>query len=868
MRKRSLKSATLGILITLALVTACQPVGENTLYIPGINNITDSSVETKTTIKGRVDFTTNSPQPYLNIREGANIGVDSSSPSFPSPVTGHPPLSSPFTTFATSADIGSNATVSLIYPPGHSTYPNVTQATGLSDVYGNFKINSSDSFVPTINDVFILEATRRIGSSGNHLMSLRTYIKWNGNGWDSITYSTNPADAGLIFINSKTTALTIIDSYDSAITPTQTIQSINVTTGSSVPNDIIGGSTVTGQKVLDVAVMVSYLLEQNVDPDKFIGFANNAYYINKESNHALIALDAGFDCPNCNLKKENLNNKNYQNRNLSYTDLSGSNLTGTVLQGANLSNANLTDANLNSANLTGANLTGTNFTGATWTNGVICASGSIGFCAPFPPGVLTSTGINSTSFTANWNAVSFVTGYKLFVNGIQYPDVNTIISTASYNVTGLTAGSSPSYYVKSVNSTVTGAASSTSNVLLIPPAPVSQSATNGNQTSFTANWNTASGATGFKLYVNGSQYPDNTTVIGINSYNVTGLSKLTTYNYNVLALNSSGESTSSNTILFSNALVSTLAGGTYGYTDATGTNAQFQSPNAITVDSSGNVYVGEGNTRIRKITPAGIVTTLAGSSPAGFADGTGTNAKFYDIHGLAVDSAGNVYVTDAGNRRIRKIGSTGVVTTFAGNGDYGVVDGTGTNASVNSPDGIAVDSAGNVYFADSNRIRKITPGGVVTTIAGSTFGFNDATGTNAQFYAPKQIAVDSGGNLYIADSSNYKIRKMTPSWVVTTIAGNGTPAYTDGTGTNAQFLYPQGVAVDSSGNVYVADNGTRIRKINTSGVVTTIAGNGTSGFADGIGTNTQFSDTRQVAVDSAGNVYAAEFGNYRIRKIE
>jgi sugar lactone lactonase YvrE len=176
------------------------------------------------------------------------------------------------------------------------------------------------------------------------------------------------------------------------------------------------------------------------------------------------------------------------------------------------------------------------------------------------------------------------------------------------------------------------------------------------------------------------------------------------------------------------------------------------------------VYVADyDNHRIRKITSAGVVTTLAGSGTGTFADGTGTSASFRNPYGVAVDSSGNVYVADQLNQRIRKITSAGVVTTLAGNGTAAFADGTGTSARFNSPQGVAVDSAGNVYVADYNnqRIRKITSAGVVTTLAGQTTpGSTDGTGTNARFNGPTGIAVTSGGILYVVDSDNNRIRKI------------------------------------------------------------------------------------------------------------
>ena len=318
--------------------------------------------------------------------------------------------------------------------------------------------------------------------------------------------------------------------------------------------------------------------------------------------------------------------------------------------------------------------------------------------------------------------------------------------------------------------------------------------------------------------------------------------------------------------------VSTLAGsGTPGYTDGTGTSAKFSSPNGVAVDGAGNVYVADQvNHRIRKITTSGVVSTLAGSGTPGYADGTGTSAKFNYPNGVAVDGAGNVYVADLSNHRIRKITALGVVSTLAGSGASGYTDGTGTSAKFSYPNGVAVDGAGNVYVADyfNHRIRKITTSGVVSTLAGSASGYADGTGTSAQFSYPTGVAVDGAGNVYVADYNNHRIRKITTSGVVSTLAGSGTPGYTDGTGTSAKFSSPTGVAVDGAGNVYVADyNNHRIRKITTSGVVSTLAGSGTSGYTDGTGTSAKFAYPSEVAVYGAGNVYVADQGNHSIRKI-
>jgi len=317
--------------------------------------------------------------------------------------------------------------------------------------------------------------------------------------------------------------------------------------------------------------------------------------------------------------------------------------------------------------------------------------------------------------------------------------------------------------------------------------------------------------------------------------------------------------------------VTTLAGnGLPGFTDGSGTNAAFSQPNGVAYDGAGNVYVADlMNHSVRKITTNGAVTTLAGNGSSGFRNGIGTNASFWYPSGVAVDGSGNVFVADIYNHAIRKITTNGTVTTLAGKGTYGFRNGTGTNALFDYPIGVAVDGSGNVFVADSDNcsIRKIAPGGVVTTLAGTgSDGFVDGTGTNASFSFPQGVAVDRDGYVYVADAGNNAVRKIGPDGVVTTLTGNGSYGFLNGTGTNATFREPNAVAVDASGNVFVTDGNNAIRKITADGVVSTAAG-GTWGFADGNGIGASFKYPRGVALNGSGTLCIADTDNNAVRKI-
>jgi sugar lactone lactonase YvrE len=323
--------------------------------------------------------------------------------------------------------------------------------------------------------------------------------------------------------------------------------------------------------------------------------------------------------------------------------------------------------------------------------------------------------------------------------------------------------------------------------------------------------------------------------------------------------------------------VTPIAGSTArGWTDGVGAAAEFKSPTGITTDSAGNIYVTDtSNHTIRKITPTGSVSTLAGDADKlGYRDGVGATASFSYIAGITADRTGNLYVADSYNCLIRKITPTGLVSTLAGTLAAGEdIDGLGAAASFSRPNGIAADSNGNLYVAEHNTIRKITPAGLVSTLAGTTAGLDgsaDGIGAAARFNYIDSIATDSAGNLYASDTNNSTIRKITPGGVVSTLAGTaGVYGSADGIGAAASFYAPRGITIDNAGNLYVVDSeNSTIRKITPAGVVSTLAGTtGEAGYVDGVGARVRFNKPQGIAIDSAGNLYVADTYNYAIRKI-
>ncbi|WP_169305702.1 DUF6443 domain-containing protein [Sphingobacterium alkalisoli] len=313
-----------------------------------------------------------------------------------------------------------------------------------------------------------------------------------------------------------------------------------------------------------------------------------------------------------------------------------------------------------------------------------------------------------------------------------------------------------------------------------------------------------------------------------------------------------------------------LAGsGVYGAVNGNRTTARFASPAGLVRDALGNIFVADTwSHSIRKITPDGTVSTFVGGV-GGSADGVGTAAKMYLPSYLAIDAADNLYVTDRGNHRVRKITPAGVVTTFVGS-TQGFVNGTGTAARFNGPLGIAIDAAGNFYVADEGNkvIRKITPSGVVTTLAGTgASGSVNGPGHIASFESPRGIAVGLDGIVYVADYSGNRIRKVSPTGVVSTLAGTGVAGSNDGSTTSTTLNQPIDLAVDESSLVYVVSMDNKVRRIYPWGTSNTLAGTGTAGYANGAPNTAMFNSPGGILLDKDGTLYVGDTGNNRIRTV-
>ncbi|GAB3960732.1 hypothetical protein GCM10028805_58610 [Spirosoma harenae] len=333
--------------------------------------------------------------------------------------------------------------------------------------------------------------------------------------------------------------------------------------------------------------------------------------------------------------------------------------------------------------------------------------------------------------------------------------------------------------------------------------------------------------------------------------------------------------------MVSGGIISTVAGnGTPNFTGDGGaaTAATLYSPAGLILDAGGNLYIADqSNYRIRKVS-AGTISTIAGNGTESYGGdgGAATSASIFSPFGVVVDGGNNLYIADQRNHRIRKV-SAGIITTVAGNGTYGFFgdDGPATSANLANPAGLALDGAGNLYLADqsNHRIRKVSTSGTITTVAGdgnATFGGDGGLATTASLNLPASVAVDGAGNLYIADAMNNRIRKVSTSGIITTVVGTGSAGFSGdgGVATAADIFYPSSIAIDGAGNLYFADQGNnRIRKVSTSGIITTVVGNGTQGFGGdgGLATAANLNNAGGIALDEIGNLYIVDQDNNRIR---
>ena len=298
----------------------------------------------------------------------------------------------------------------------------------------------------------------------------------------------------------------------------------------------------------------------------------------------------------------------------------------------------------------------------------------------------------------------------------------------------------------------------------------------------------------------------------------------------------------------------------------------FYNPIDLTGDRKGNLYVANFSANnILKIDTSGAVSIYSGSGAQGHNDGPGSLASFSWMTGICIDSIGNLYVAERYNNDIRMITPNGTVSTYAGSRVQGFIDGPKATAQFNQPVSVFMDKSGTLYVSEwgNNSIRKISKNGMVSTFVGGSQGSQDGIGTAAQFMYPTKMCQDAFGNLYVVDWGNNMIRMITPGGIVSTFAGSTTPGSINATGSLAGFNNPFGICIDGLNNLYVSEYGAQqdIRKITPAGVTTTLVGGSTSGYRDDIGANAQFNQPHGLYIDSAGSIFVADMQNGAIRKI-
>ena len=805
---------------------------------------------------------------------------------------------------STLKEVASDSTISLIYPHDHKTSANKTIATGLTDSNGNFTLNLEQSFNLNINDIFILESTKRIGGVGNSIISLRTYIKWLGNGWTSITKNK-------IYINSKTTALSAMSSLISpSISSSDIMETINVSDGIVISSDIknANGIIIHSESINDVSKIVDEALLISYDPLQNLVYKNGLFSVkNPIPKNNLITTIAGngnkvwlgdnYSATNSALNSPNeftfdnkgnlyiVDTNNYRIRKIDTNSIITT-VAGNGVGGFNGDNIKATDAKLLSIKSIASDTTGnlyiTDYSRVRKidTNGIITTIAGTG--------VSGYSGDNGKAILSKINQPLGVTLDSL--GNIYIADTNNYrirkIDTNGIIKTIAGSGIAIPFSDKEGNNGPALASKISPTSIVVDKLgnlyitdtynhEIRKIDTNGIIKTIIGDGRVGSGYSGDngKAIDARLSFPKSLSIDNIGNLYISD------------SINNRIRKVDTNDI------ITTIAGnGASGYIGDNGKaiDARLNGPTLGKIDKEGNLYISDTyNNRIRKVDINGIITTISGGS---IGDNIKANESIlFSPNSLSTDSSGNMYISDTENNKIRKVDINGIITTIAGNGiePTGISNIPAVSTLFYKPMGIFVDKNNNIYIADSgnNRIRKIDTNGIITTFAGSdklvnngylgNFGYSGDNGkaTEAKLYNPSSFFMDSIGNSYISDTNNHRIRKIDTKGIITTIAGTGISGYSgdNGKATEAKINSPKGITSDKDGNLYIADtNNHRVRKIDINGIITTIAGTGTAayGYDDIKATLSMLNIPSSVIVDNIGNLYIADSGNNRIRKVD